>query len=222
MKFDTRSKSCKRLSLTHECYLSENKAIPASAMLLDGEDGESPQSPDKALGRRVAYEPYLFHTPVVESTRIRARLSGGGGSGSRVSKKYMQKLNEEVESAGRGRGGGGGGGDDRAADDLAASLRALVLSDSGRDRGAPPCKAEPREDGPAPDAVSSSSTDSSDRESEGDEGAAEGSGGGSARRAAKAAPALGRVRVKVVDKATRKETYVSRSVRFLDAEEAEI
>jgi hypothetical protein len=211
MKFDTRSKSCKRLSLTHECYLSENKAIPDSAMLLDGDDGESPQSPGQALGRRVAYEPYLFHTPVVESSRIRAKLSGGGGSGSRVSKKYMQKLNEEVESAGRtgGRGGGGGGGGDRAADDLAASLQALVLSDSG--------KAEPREDGPAPDAVSSSSTDSSDRESE--EGAAE----GSARKAAKGgAPALGRVRVKVVDKATRKETYVSRSVRFLDAEEAEI
>jgi hypothetical protein len=212
MKFDTRSKYCKRVSSSHECYVLTNKAIPASSMMDSDRDNEAvPQSPKQPLGRQVAYEPYLFHSPILASERIRSQ----GGSSGRVSKKYMQKLNDAVENAEID--------DLSAADELVDALQALAISSQSE---TPRCKLETRgDDGVPAAAVSSSSTDSSDQESEGSAEATKTKKKktfGKIKANVREIPVMGRVQVKVIDEVTRQEVLVSRCVRFLDTEEAEI
>jgi hypothetical protein len=191
MKIDTR-KDCKRMN-AQECFLLRNKAIPKSELDKDEEE-------DALLGRAVAYEPYLIHSPVFTSTRLR-----GKSSRVRLSKKYMHKLNDVVESL--------------TVDDLADAIDSLVISkDEDKinvdfaqfNAGTESPEAERRDSPPLP-VVSSSE---SDQECDGDEC-------GSANDLAPP-EVLGRVQLKVVDEATKEEVLVTRCVRFMDTEEAEI
>jgi hypothetical protein len=191
MKIDTR-KDCKRMN-AQECFLLRNKTIPKSELERDEDE-------DALLGRAVAYEPYLIHSPVFASTRLR-----GKSTRVRLSKKYMHKLNDVVESL--------------TVDDLADAIDSLVISkgeektdvDFAQFNAGTESPEEERRDSPPLPVVSSSE---SDHESE----------GGECSSVSDLAPpeVLGRVQLKVVDEATKEEVLVTRCVRFMDTEEAEI
>jgi hypothetical protein len=193
MKIDTR-KDCKRMS-AQECFLLRNKAIPKAALDRDGDEEEA------LLGRAVAYEPYLIHSPVLVSTRLRGKSS----SRVRLSKKYMHKLNDVVEGL--------------TVDDLADAIDALVISKDEEKTDADfaqfsaatdSAEAERRDSPPLPVVSSCESDQESER--------------GESQSVSNLAPpeALGRVQLKVVDDTTKEEVLVTRCVRFMDTEEGEI
>jgi hypothetical protein len=191
MKIDTR-KDCKRMN-AQDCFFLRNKAIPKSE--LDKEEDQ-----DSLLGRAVAYEPYLIHSPVFASTRLR-----GKSSRVRLSKKYMHKLNDVVESL--------------TVDDLADAIDSLVISKDEKktdvnfaqfSAGIESPDVERRDSPPLPVVSSSESEHESD------------SGESDSVHGNPTPEVLGRVQLKVVDETTKEEVLVTRCVRFMDTEEGEI
>jgi hypothetical protein len=201
MKIDTR-KDCKRMGKAQQdCYLLLNKAIPTSTMESDDDDDDDSSS-SSPLGRHVAYEPYLIHSPVLTSARIRGKKAAASAN-ARISKKYMRKLNDAVFE------------NSMTVDELADSIGALTLSKGERESEAappPPCaKATENDLRQDPPTVSSSEGGDQEEDSE-----------GTGRPSVAGAEILGRVQLKVIDEATNEEVVVSRCVRFFDTEEVEI
>jgi len=149
------------------------------------------------LGREVLYEPIVIHSPVLVSTRLQDKANK-----VRLSKKHIRRMNDMM--------------DEFAIHKLTDSVGGLLIRDRDND--------EESEFHP-PSQTQSSGPDDESRE---DAVTAVKSGNDVALSTTNIveeetrSSSLGRVQIKILDEQSRKEIVVSRCVRFMDTEEAEI